>query len=68
MAATRVGPEQGRMVFVSGALLKQYFSFGIENQNREGTVQKTQTMGLHFFELTNCLVLFIHQDNVFVGH
>ena len=67
MAAAGVGPQARSVVFCERTLLEQHLPFAVEDENREGTVQRRVDVSGLLLHQSNWIVLIINEDDVF-GH
>lgn len=67
MAAAGIGPQAWSVVFGERTLLEQHLPFAVENENREGTVQRRVDVSFLFLHQSDFIVLIINEDDVF-GH
>ena len=66
MAAAGVGPQTRSVVFGKRALLKQHLSFAVEDENREGTVQRRVDVSGLLLHQSDLVVVGINEDDVLV--
>jgi len=55
------------VIFREGALLEQHLPFAVEDENREGTVQRRVDVSGLFLHQTDLIIVGINEDDVF-GH
>ena len=60
MTAAGVGPQTRSVVFCERALLEQHLPFAVEDENREGTVQRRVDVSLLLLHQTDLAVLGVN--------
>ena len=68
MTATRISPQQRRMVFLTSTLLQHYLIFIIQYKYRKSTMQKGFFVSFHFRHQTYLLVILVYQYYVLFFH
>jgi hypothetical protein len=68
VGATSVGPESRTMILTRCTLLKQHFTFLVENKDAESPVQQALPVGLHFFHGAYGTISFIYKYEIGENH
>ena len=67
MAAAGVGPQSRGVIFGERTLLEQHLAFAVEDENREGTVQRRVDVSGLLLHQSDWVIVGINEDDVF-GH